>query len=1089
MSLESMSKKFKIYRSSAGSGKTYELAINYVRLAIANASEAESWDPDSYKSILALTFTKAAAEEMKQRVLDFLRALSQLKENTLETLEGDLAVLYENLLNRIRLEDEFNVPAPEHIGLRSRITLKKILHNYSEFSIQTIDSFVNSLTRSFYRDLGINSQKEISFDEDETIEESVDRFFNDLQEGSDHEKWVFDYFKYRRSQSETWNLQRDLRNFSKDLLKNTKPETVDQISSIPLKELESEKVELLTGIKKKEKELVRLVEDTLSTIQKMGLEESDFAYGATGFVAYLKKLRINLYSQKTFGRLNGFEKGNNLFSKTASKTTQEILTSKREEIMDLMRGINDFLIENRKAYLIWKNRLQITYRLGVISVVMAKLKELKDENGILFLRDLQELIHKNVREEPVPFVFERVGQKFKHILIDEFQDTSDTQWLNLIPLISNGLSTGNESMVVGDAKQSIYGWRGGDPDLLISLPELPEEQRVPVMDLHIPALVQNAMVLQLDRNYRSAPEIVDFNNSFFDTLISENQDQIPGLIKFFDSHRQNPIKKGQGRVDLIQLNDSNEREFETLELLENRLEEALDLGYKLNDVCVLVRSNSESRRVLEELLRKGYPCVSGESLLLNGNSSIKAFMALLGHLLFPQDEFYRWELIQHLSEGQGQNELDPNWVKSAIKDDEKGFWINLNKRFSGKNDLNVLKHESVYTIFERFIRGFSLESIEGNKPFISSFLDVLFQFIKRPRSGIKDFLDFWEDKKDSLSISEADGIEGVRIMTIHKSKGLEFPVVIVPFISWSLIKYGELFQAKKLNSHGKLGIASLLNFNKGLEETDLKDDFLKHQQSRVLENINALYVAFTRASEWLIGICPPPSKKGEAGPSKVNSFIGDFFDSVNTELGEETESGISFLRYSIGSTEHKKRGKAQSKEKFRIKVTEFRKPKPWIKIKIDDEPLEEEVSQKIDRGLKVHSLFERIIDSSSLDWAKEQLNNDPYFRDNRSESVFKALDLIEKSKELKQFYSPDAQTYLEQELVLKSEILRPDRIVRNGDQWMILDYKTGKKDHNYRNQLNDYSMALRESLSLRSEPKKCLFYISDAEGVELDIWS
>ncbi len=1075
-----MSQKFKVYKSSAGSGKTYQLSKRYVLLALASPASGGDKNPDYYRHILALTFTKAAAEEMKVRILKFLKDLGKLRSGSPEDLDPGTHELYRQIVKELKHEyPELNL-SPGEIGDRAYLTWKRIVHHYSEFSVQTIDSFVNAVSRSFYRDLGLAFNLQISFDRDELVEESVDRFFNELGPESNWSKWIHEFFKYQRQQEKSWRLRWLVMEFARKILpfwNRTSVPDRDFDEFQKLKRSFGEKVKTL------ENGLKQISNEAQSFLDTRGYRPEHFDLKSNGLGAFFGKVGVKGFEQAPYNVEKYLNGDKDLAHKEAPASIRDSILGDEAEIIRMAEKVNSFLTNNISDFLLAKNAYQIVHQIAIISEVVAKLEEIKAEDELIFLDDLHDLIHEFVLEEPVPYIFEKVGVKFRHVLIDEFQDTSVTQWVNLLPLVSNGLAQGMESLVVGDAKQSIYSWRGGDPELLIGLPELPDGNRNPILEDHILPLRSNLSEELMDRNFRSHKDVVLFNNDFFEWLSSREAELFPKLIGFYEGHQQVPVNMAEGKVELLQMDYQDDFRFEesALALIPELIHGLKEEGFEFYEMSVLVRKNDQARAVLETLLDHDIPAISNESLLLAKDPSICAFVSFVRQLLSPQDGFYRWELIQNMSLATGIDVPDIAKLKPLLKTSHENFWDWFSLQFVKGVKLDLILHESLYTMAERFFRRSGLIEISSHRPFLFSFLDFIFHFSQRGNSGLRDFIENWEEKKSTLAVSMNESSPGVQVMTIHKSKGLEFGAVITPFLNWKTNELSDFMISKK-NSQDHAGIAIV---NRSLERTDLRQDYLDLKERAFIESINLLYVAFTRARKQLIGIFPGPKQESKPTESlgDIGSIMQQFMSSHKADAQPNSIQGRAFKQLVFGKSVKEENKKTRSEARIELSTSEQLGDKPWIDVRVDEswESRDPSLRRPRDFGIIAHRFLESLHGLRDFDRILKRIDHDRELTPEEKAGLHTAVSRIRGTTELIPFFANDSQVFNEQSLVLSQEFYRPDRVVKSQDKWMVLDYKTGKRNPAHHKQIEQYADLLKESLGLEYDPGKCILYVG-ADG-------
>jgi len=509
--------------------------------------------------------------------------------------------------------------------------------------------------------------------------------------------------------------------------------------------------------------------------------------------------------------------------------------------------------------------------------MMRYVNEYTRDKNLFLISEASGFLKKIIANADTPFIYERAGNFFNHFMIDEFQDTSAIQWDNFRPLIADSIASGNSNWIVGDVKQSIYRWRNTDWKIL-------SEQVIDNLGAH------NVKVLNLDKNWRSAPEIVQFNNVFFKEAILQmrtaflndekdgsNEEYLQSLTAAMTEayrdvyqHVRPSEKKGYVYLEMIAEEEEKTWRENVLEELPRRLEKLQDLGYGLSDIAILVRENKEAREIADTLIayrnanpdsKYRYDVLSNESLLICNAPSVKWIVAAMRYIVEPDDLINR-ACLQHLHDTHFKSESNKSIIQSL------------------SHSVTQLFSTPVYELSNKLINQFNLYKNIGQAPFLQAFQDILLQYVRREASDIRSFLNWWNDKKDKKYISMPDNQDAIRLVTIHKSKGLEFEVVIIPFCDWSLCKSGKtlwLRPDEKPFSDMKL---LPLKFEHSLRNTIFIKDYQREKMLSYIDNLNLLYVAFTRARKALY-ISMPQQKKDEF--SDVKNLIFRVFNE-NLEL-------------------------------------------------------------------------------------------------------------------------------------------------------------------------------------------------------------
>jgi ATP-dependent exoDNAse (exonuclease V) beta subunit len=624
---------FTVYKASAGAGKTYTLVKEYLKLSLAGSKT------ENYKNILAITFTNKAAAEMKERVINALKAISSQKAVT-----GTYHFLLLDLIKETNLSEE-------QIKKSSKDVLEHMLHNYSDISICTIDKFVHKVIRTFAHDLNLPMNFEIETDEKSLISKAVDLLITKVGIDEELTKVLVDFTETKLNEEKNRNIEQDLKSFAEKMIGEESSEYLDKIRNLSLTDFLSIKEKLSKFITGAENELAEFGQSGLKLIAENNIDHASFAGGANGigkYFSYLAEKRNDKYSPSATVSKNVSE--NKWYSGKATATEKAAIDSVKVRLEELFFNAVNLFSKKGADYKLAKLIFRHIHSLMVIREIDLIIAELKKENNIVRISDFNKIIAAIVSNEPAPFIYERLGEKYKHFLIDEFQDTSLLQWQNLLPLLDNSLANGNFNMIVGDGKQSIYRWRGGEVEQFSSLPKIFKGERNPFNQEREEALLRNYKEMPLKQNYRSKREIVEFNNAFF-TLASAG---LPEELKnVYSSNEQefNPENTG-GYINLRFLNEKVPEipsfEERTLECVLEIIKENVTEGYALKDIAILFRRNSDASLVANYLISKGVNVISSESLLICNSPKVSFIVDVLCYLTQPGNEAAKTKILKYL---------------------------------------------------------------------------------------------------------------------------------------------------------------------------------------------------------------------------------------------------------------------------------------------------------------------------------------------------------------------------------------------------------------------------------------------------------
>ncbi|WP_296381840.1 UvrD-helicase domain-containing protein [Winogradskyella sp.] len=1035
---------FKIYNASAGSGKTFTLAKSYLKILIQSKSY------DQFKSILAITFTNKAVGEMKERIIDMLKVFSS------EEAKTNPHPMF------IAICEELSI-LPNDLHNKSKQVLKHIIHNYGAFDISTIDGFTHRVIRTFAHDLNLPVNFEVELDQERLLNEAVDSLIAKAGNDKALTNVLIDFAIEKADDDKSWDISYDFNKISKLLVNENDFIAITTLQDKTFNDFKTLKEHLAKQILQLENEIVITAETILTLIEESGLQYDDF--NRSSLPKHFENLKIKKIDIKFDAAWqNDLVEGNNLYPKRVSETIASTIESIQSNLSEAFIKTKTFIFELKLKKGVYKN---IT-PLSVLNAIQKELYTLKDEQNKMLISEFNKIISKDIKDQPTPFIYERLGEKFKHYFIDEFQDTSKMQWENLIPLLENALSASNGSaMLVGDAKQAIYRWRGGEAEQFINLYNKVEN----------PFQVE-AEILTLDTNYRSAKEIVNFNNSFFEYL-GDNNFSNSDYADLFKNAKQNAFNEEDGYVNLNFLDIKKEDDANELyasQVLET-INQSQANGFSLNDICILVRKRKDGVTIANCLSKNGIKITSSETLLLKNSNKVSLINTFLKLLLQPNNDSLKVDMLSYLAK---QHHIDDKhlffvtYLKASLDDmfdSLKELEIYINK--------NELLQLPLYELVEHIVRVFKLN--ENSDAYLQFYLDIVLEFTQKQNSDLTTFISYFEKKQDNLSVVTPENMNAVKIMTIHKSKGLEFPIVIFPFADLNIYRELEPKVWFPVNDSEYSSFETLLlNYNKDVEYFgDIGNSIYNTHQSQLeLDNINLLYVALTRAVDQLFVI----SKKDLSSKGIVNK--NTYAGMLISYLQNISKWSDNQLSYNFGELTQNK--KADKKEETPNPLKFISTPKEDHNLSIITKAgllWDTTQEQAIERGNLVHLVLSKIKTKQDIDFSfSDLLVSGDITKENYEALKSLVLSVIEHSK-LKLYFQDDFKIYNERDIITKSgQLLRPDRLNINfKNEVTIIDYKTGDKKTYHNSQLNDYESVLnRMKLKVTH---KILVYINDTIDV------
>lgn len=1014
----SQKNSFTIYNASAGSGKTYTLVKEYIVILL----KADT--SDSYKNILAITFTNKAVAEMKSRVIATLYKIA------ISTYDNDL------LLRDLQSETNLSIA---DIKSRTKNVLKSILHNYAAFDISTIDRFTHKIIRTFAKDLGIPINFEVELNIQQILKEAVDRVINNAGEDKKLTKALLSYTLDKADDDKSWDISRDLFKFSGLLTQETHQPFVNLLKGKTLLDFEDYSHKLKKELKTVEDQISDVSAQFFDIINSEGLERLDFNAGH--LFNYFSKLEAKNYAVSFGAKYQEQIEDEPLYAKKVAAHKKEILDQNQEVIAMLFKTSRALIF--KREYL--KEILKNLNPLSLLSEISNEIENIKKERSLVLISDFNPTIAKEINNQPAPFIYERLGERYKNYFIDEFQDTSEMQWLNMIPLIDHALSTeqvtGETSSLtlVGDAKQSIYRFRGGKAEQFIDLYNHKNPFNVE-KNLH-----------NLPSNYRSAEEIVKFNNSFF-SYISDKFDN-PLYRELFKNSSQEVKIDLPGYVNISFLeSEKKEDEFEIHP--ERALEIINDLdgkGYSKGDICILTRTRKESFAMANYLSERGVSIVSSESLLVSNSPEVHFINAIFEFSQNPTDKNIKWNILNYFTHS--FQIADPHRIiaENIEKNDQDFFdWLST---YNINFNIEEIRFLSMYEAAEYIIRTFSL--IKTSNAYVQFYLDYIFEKVEKNSIGIQEFLELWEQDKDKLSIIAPKTEDAVIIMTIHKSKGLEFPIVIYPFANTKLkdvsrehlwlplpeglddIPVGYLKASDKMLNWGEIESSA---YQEKLEQSEF-------------DNINVLYVAFTRASKQLYILSNLALKKGQEDEKVVSGLLIGYLKSKN--LWDDAVASYDFGTIAPESSSSKEPNNTIKQEYFFSSPTRSNS----VKIVTNSSSLWDSVQEEaINKGLLVHNIMSEVDTAKDLPAAFNKFTSEEDLSKDELLELEKLISAIFTHPEIAEYYSDEYKIIRERDIIdATGEILRPDRLNIKDNKVTIIDYKTGNIQPYHQQQMNEYA--------------------------------
>ena len=1046
---------FLIYKSSAGSGKTFTLVKEYLKIALKDDN------PLNFSSILALTFTNKAANEMIERIL---KSLSEISELDLKSGES-------HMLNELIKELDCT---PDVVQDRARKALKKILHNYHHFSVGTIDSFVHRVIRSFAHEMKLNQQFEVELNGSNILKRAVNRVLSKVGVDKPLTSFLEQYITRNIEEKKSWKIEDSLFDFSKRLLFSHEWYFLEKAQALDIKEYSKIFKNVQVAKRQYENKLTLIANEAVEYALD-GLEKSHFANRGV-FVNFFQKIIKRDYRPEVgVQMLNLLEKEPAKWASTSAKEYKEDVIAKRDRMIEWFHQIMAIRKIEEEQYLVDKLVSDNIFRVALLNEINEEVQKIKKENDLVLISEFNNLVGEITRKEEVPFIYEKLGEKYTHYLFDEFQDTSLLQWQNMFALVENSLSEGGTNMVVGDAKQSIYRWRGGEVDQFTKLPEVYNPYKDEILEIKKEALKGDVSAPVLSKNYRSKENIVRFNNAFF-TFCSEVNGVAVGDA--YNEIIQEVREEGSGGYVEFSFPRGNAEEVaETMrETVLNHISSCLEDGYDFRDIAVLTRSKKDTPQLVEFLLRNDIEVISSESLLISKSHAVKLCVALLNHMVKPKESFYYHEifvLINALYPFQEIHELLSRTKKMTLNQ----FYVELGV-LGYPMDVRKLRILSIYELVSSIVEIFKLEGVKDNR--LIAWLDFVFQNSSKSGFGVYDLLEEWENRIDDLSIQLPESLNAVQVMTVHKAKGLDWPVVIFAQGNWADPNTNQIWL--EFTDQKPLPVI-LTDTSSYIEETRFSDELALEKNKIIVDNLNVMYVAYTRPQDRLYVIAKNPEQKifKEYLPFfELGSLKGEL--QYKSEISDKGVDEYSFVKFGKALPTNRKlksssEGVVEIKNQFNHAYErQLKVKKNYIKKLADD--------GMADYGNLVHSIFSKIDSKEDIDQAIKYFLHLGDMQKDEVEPIKQTILNVVKSPLVEKYFDGSWKVKNENEIILPNgDLLRPDRVMIKDDYCVVIDFKTGMRKPSHDQQILGYK---NELLNLGySTVEALLIYTTDLQVVAL----
>ncbi len=1037
-----------IYKASAGSGKTYTLTREYLKLLLSQSG--------NFRSILAVTFTNKATAEMKARIL---RDLHKLATGRGEGLAAELA----HTLGT----------TPAALRANAQRELNLLLHDYTRFSVLTIDSFFQRILRSFSRETGLLEGFQVELNTQKVVEEAVNNLVDSVGDHPELLEWLTEMAVTRLHEGIGWNFAATLRELGVQLLKEalqTADDHLSQASPFSRETLRALRNRLYQQKGELESRIRALGRQGVDYLDSNGLLESQFMRGNQGPAGYFSRCVERGFDEPTSYVRKALDDNENWCTKS-SKEKASLMHHVESGLHPMLREAVDYFDTHASAWLTIDLVLKFLPAAGVMADLSESITRYLSENNLFLLARSSAFIQRIVRDTDTPFIYEKMGEYYRHFMIDEFQDTSRLQWANFRPLVVNALASGNSSLIVGDVKQAIYRWRDTDWKLLAT--EAAEDVA--------PMAVSHET---LRYNWRSDGKIIDFNNRFFamasglvkryllegfpETAGPQLRNQLTTLLDSAYADLQQALppdapnaEKGYVQVAFVEESPENPSQTQILEQLTALLVSLQQRGVALRDISILVRTKQEALDITEWLQREAANCtdsslcfdlLSNDSLLPESSPAVAWMVTAMQWLVDPDNPlapaFLRREYQHFFAAGnQGSSFSDPIVHFEALRPE----WSTL----------------SLYELCSSLIAEFGLSRCEGQWPYVQAFLDIVLDYSRRKGSDTGSFLDYWEEQKSNFAVKLSDQLNAIRLLTIHKAKGLEFKVVIVPFCDWKLdgnLGRDILWVHPSEAPYSQLRVLPV-KYETKLRNSLFVKDFYEEQMMNFADSLNLLYVALTRACSELYVWAPQPKVSSRESTKSVAHLLFDVLGG-DPDFAAQVAAPEPFCWGVVpDSTEEKVLGNDLEVTLCQAPIRPQGQPKPLVHLLRNSRLYATEKSKgQRERGTLLHELFCRLKTFDDLESVLQRWREEGVLDNREMEQLRPLMQKASNNPQIAGWFSGAYRVRTEADLLLPGGAgQRPDRIMTRGKEAIVVDYKFGeKRSSSYRRQVESYCNTLRE---------------------------
>ena len=1051
-----------IYKASAGSGKTFTLSVEYIKLLIK--------DPQSYRSTLAVTFTNKATEEMKLRILSQLYGIWKLLPDSKSYID--------------KIKEDLDV-TEEYMSERAGIALHNIVHNYSYFRIETIDSFFQSVLRNLARELDLTANLRIELNDYQIERNAVDELINSLDENSELLTWIMEYIRENMDDDKDWNVIGNIKRFGENIFREYYKTNSKKLNERLLEEgfFKQYTTKLRQMRNEAEVEMQNEAAQFFDALNHNGIEIDDLNNGKNGPAGYFIKIKKGIYNNtivtKRLQKVLDEGSESSWVKQKSSKETQDIVRElANSTLTPLVHHAEDVRQKNWYIYGSAVLTLRHLNQLRLLNSIENKVRMMNVEQNRFLLSDTHTLLHSLIRDTDSPFIFEKIGNYLENIMIDEFQDTSTVQWQNFKVLLEECMSHGEQqgNLIVGDVKQSIYRWRSGDWRMLNNI------------EREFPYLNSMLNVCSLDTNYRSSRRVITFNNAFFkraseleyaDQKSSTPDTSSPEQLKkaYSDVAQKVPsFRDNHGYVSINLLPNEDYRQ-QALQKTAEAVSLLLDSGANYSDIAILVRSN-DIIQLIAEFFANELPdvkIVSDEAFRLDSSVSVNIIVNAMLWLTHPDNILAKAYIAKaYQTYVLEKSEQETNKLLATAEGIDSALPCAL---IDKRNDLLTMP---IFELAEQIYTLFNIGNIKGEDAYLYAFYDALTDFIANNTADIDSFVEEWNDSIAAKTI-QASAIDGIRIITIHQSKGLEFEHVVIPFCDWTLEKGNTIWCTPQVEPYNELPLIPVDFSASQMKGTIYEFDYNEEHLQNCVDNLNLLYVAFTRAASSLFVI----AQRGT--PSSRSYIVEQAITDIKLEgssLDGDPSDKKAELLFSYGELEIvETKAKKKSDNIFTPEVenmnvdmatfsnkVEFKQSNKSRDFVADDDENTDDDDRKqmsyIKTGKILHYLFSTINTTDDIDTSLAQLEMDGLIEESDT-NIKRLRDMLHKrfsNRQVADWFS-SRWTLFNECTILDYDAAtdtvrehRPDRVMKDEKtgEVVIVDFKFGSPRPEYVEQVNRY---------------------------------